>query len=269
MHDPRRHAGGAGSGLFAERFGDGPRLVLAHGFTQTHRIWGGLDADLARERTVVAVDLPGHGGSASVAADLVAGSALLGEAGGSADYLGYSMGARFCLRLALDRPDLVRRLVLVSGTAGIEDAGERTARRRADDALAERLDPRDGGPPADSVRAFVTRWVANPLFGTVPVAANALDERCTASAAGLASSLRLAGTGSQEPLWDRLGDLAPPLLVVTGARDVKFDLLGRRLVAAAGGPATHVVVPDADHAPHLQHPGAVAAAVRAFLDDPG
>ena len=241
-------------------------MVLAHGFTQTHRIWGGVDTDLSGGRTVVAVDLPGHGGSAAVQADLPAGAALLGDAGGRADYLGYSMGARFCLHLALARPDLVRSLVLVSGTAGIDDAGERAERRRADEALAERLDPTDGGVPADTVATFVDRWVADPLFGAVPASSNDVGERRTNSAAGLASSLRLAGTGTQEPLWGRLGGLTVPVLVVTGARDAKFTALGRRLADAVGGPAVHVGIAGADHAPHLQRPAEVADAVRSFLD---
>jgi 2-succinyl-6-hydroxy-2,4-cyclohexadiene-1-carboxylate synthase len=252
--------------LHAETRGEGPRLVLAHGFTQSGRLWGGLDEDLARDHQVVTVDLPGHGGSSGVRADLVEGTDLLGGAGGRADYLGYSMGARFCLHLALTQPGLVRRLVLVSGTAGIDDDAERAQRRRADEVLADRLDPRDGGPPEDSVAEFVDRWVTNPMFGTVPAAANDLDERRRNTASGLASSLRLAGTGTQAPLWSRLGELTMPVLVVTGARDTKFTALGRRLVASIGPTARHVVIDDADHAPHLQHPDAVAEAVRAFLD---
>jgi len=104
------------------------------------------------------------------------------------------------------------------------------------------------------------------MFGDVPALASAVAERCTNTAAGLASSLRLAGTGTQEPLWGRLAGLTLPVLVVTGGRDAKFTDLGRRLVASVGGPATHVVIDGADHAPHLQHPGEVASAVRAFLD---
>ena len=198
-------------------------------------------------------------------ADLWHGAALLGAAGGPGDYLGYSMGARFCLHLALARPDLVRRLVLVSGTAGIDDADERRARRSSDEALARRLDPGDGTPPEDSVATFVDRWVSNPLFGHVPDAATGIDERRRNTSTGLASSLRLAGTGTQEPLWDRLGGLDRPVLVVTGGRDTKFTELGRRLVTTIGPDARLVVVDDADHAPHLQRPDTVAAAVRAFL----
>jgi len=53
--------------------------------------------------------------------------------------------------------------------------------------------------------------------------------------------------------------------VVTGARDSKFTALGRRLVESLDGPVSHVVIDDADHAPHLQRPTEVAAAVRSFL----
>jgi 2-succinyl-6-hydroxy-2,4-cyclohexadiene-1-carboxylate synthase len=255
--------------LHAETRGQGPRLVLGHGFTQSGRVWGGLADDLSRDHEVVTVDLPGHGGSSSVRADLVDGAALLGAVGGAADYLGYSMGARFCLHLALARPDLVRRLVLVSGTAGIVDESERTERRRSDEALADRLDPPQGGTPEDTVVGFVDRWVSNPMFGVVDAAANDLDERRRNTAAGLASSLRLAGTGTQAPLWGRLAELAMPVLVVTGRRDLKFTELGRRMVGSIGPRARHVEIDDADHAPHLQRPHEVAAAVRGFLAERG
>jgi len=260
MSSPALHATVDG-----RRHGPGPRLVTAHGFTQTGRVWGGLSTDLAVDHELLLVDLPGHGGSSEVRADLRASADLLGGVGARADYLGYSMGARYCLHLALARPDLVRRLVLISGTAGIEDPDERAARRSADEALARRLDPDDGSPPEDTVATFVDRWVANPMFGHVADTANGIGERKRNTAAGLASSLRLAGTGTQEPLWDRLGELDLPVLVVTGGRDAKFTDLGRRLVAGIGVDARLVVIDDADHAPHLQRPDPVAAAVRAFL----
>ncbi|MGO8873825.1 MAG: alpha/beta fold hydrolase [Acidimicrobiales bacterium] len=262
----RSHPGRPGTVLHIEWTGDGAPLVLVHGFTQTGRLWGGLDALLAAGRRLGRVDLPGHGGSGEVRAGLPDGAALLGAAGGPGAYLGYSMGARYCLQLAVARPDLVRRLVLVSGTAGIDDADERAARRRADEALAERLDPVGGGPPEDTVATFVDRWVADPLFGEVAPAAQGVAERLRNSAAGLAASLRLAGTGTMEPLWERLGDLAMPVLVVTGGRDGKFTALGSRLAGAVGSGARLVVVGGADHAPHLQRTDEVAAAVREFLE---
>src|SRR5207244_5173075 len=80
---------------------------------------------------------------------------------GPARYVGYSMGGRLCLRLALDRPEVVQRLVLVSASPGIQDDGERAARRDADERLARQIE-RDG---AD---VFLERWIAQPLFATLP-----------------------------------------------------------------------------------------------------
>ena len=242
--------------------GVGARLVLAHGFTQTSRVWGSMDADLARLHQVVAVDMPGHGASSDVASTLVDGALQLAEVGGRAHYLGYSMGARFCLHLALARPDLVNSLVLISGTAGIEDEGERRARRRSDAALADRLDP--GRPSGDAVpiEAFLREWMSNPMFKGVTAEAAGLEERQANTGRGLASSLRLAGAGSQLPLWNLLGRLEMPVLVVTGGVDEKFSALGRRMVDAIGSNATLVVVPGAGHAPHLQRPAVVAGSVR-------
>jgi 2-succinyl-6-hydroxy-2,4-cyclohexadiene-1-carboxylate synthase len=247
--------------------GPGGRLVLAHGFTQSGRVWGTLPDLLVDGRQLVLVDLPGHGASDAIRVDVAEGALLVGDVGGQADYLGYSMGARYCLQLALRRPDLIRRLVLISGTAGIDGVDARAERRRVDEQLADRLDPADGSPAVDTVATFVDRWVANPLFGAVPDDVNGLDERKRNTASGLASSLRLAGTGTQLPVWDRLGELDIPVLVVTGCRDAKFTGLGHRLVDAIGPGARIEVVDGADHAPHLQQPGRVAAAVRHFLAD--
>jgi 2-succinyl-6-hydroxy-2,4-cyclohexadiene-1-carboxylate synthase len=252
--------------LHADTRGSGPRLVLAHGFTQTGRVWGTLDTDLARDHQVVTVDLPGHGRSSTVRAGLIDGALALGRVGGPAAYLGYSMGARFCLHLALARPDLVRSLVLISGTAGIDDEGERRSRRHDDAALAEQLDPSPPGRAPVAVAQFVREWLDRPLFAGVPPDAAGLAERERNTSAGLASSLRLAGTGAQRPLWDELHHLRMPVLVVCGQRDEKFTTLGERMVDCIGRTATLAVVAGAGHAPHLQRPGQVAALVRRHLN---
>jgi 2-succinyl-6-hydroxy-2,4-cyclohexadiene-1-carboxylate synthase len=256
--------------------GDGPPLVLAHGFTQTGRVWGAMDTHLAADHRVIAVDMPGHGRSSAVAASLPQGAELLGRTGGRAAYLGYSMGARFCLHLALAHPELVDALVLISGTAGIDEPEERAARRRADETLAEQLDPGSGpagGSPtgAVTIETFLRGWMENPMFDGIDPEAAGFAARMANTGPGLASSLRSAGTGTQLPLWGRLGRLQMPVLVITGARDQKFTALGARLVEAIGHNATQVVVPDTGHAPHLQQPGEVASVVRAHLvaDPPG
>ncbi len=257
---------GAASVLRAETSGCGPNLVLAHGFTQTGRVWNTMDRDLASDHRVTAVDLPGHGGSSPIAATLPGGSELLGQVGGRAAYLGYSMGARFCLHLALARPDLVESLVLISVTAGIEDADERRERRRSDEALARQLDPEPGsGSAAVPVEVFLRRWMENPMFAGVGPVEGGLEERLTNTGPGLASSLRLAGTGTQQPLWADLSRLEMPVLVITGELDPKFTALGGRLTRAIGPNANHRIVRGAGHAPHLQYPVLVGELVRGHL----
>ena len=248
--------------LHYEVRGHGPRLVMAHGFTQTGRVWGSLDDDLARDHRVVLVDMPGHGESSGVRASLVDGALHLARLGGRATYLGYSMGARFCLHLALACPQLVHSLVLISGTAGIDDPEERRSRRAADAALADQLDPGTSGDAAVPVAVFVRRWLDSPLFAELGRETAGLEERERNTGAGLASSLRLAGTGSQLPLWAKLDRLAMPVLIVTGGRDEKFTALGRRMADAIGANATVAVVPGVGHSPHLQRPDAVAELIR-------
>ncbi len=238
---------------------------MAHGFTQTGRVWGTLDRNLARDHQVVAVDMPGHGDSSGVTATLVDGALQLARVGGPAVYLGYSMGARFCLHLALARPQVVESLVLISGTAGIDDPDQRRARCRADAVLAHQLDPGSSGDAAVPVGDFLRRWMDTPMFAGVGPAAADLGERSRNTGPGLASSLRLAGTGTQLPLWAKLDRLAMPVLVVTGGSDGKFTELGARMVRSIGANATLAVVPDAGHSPHLQRPDEVAGLVRAHL----
>jgi 2-succinyl-6-hydroxy-2,4-cyclohexadiene-1-carboxylate synthase len=244
--------------LHAEVEGVGPRAVLVHGFTQTRRSWGPAGVALANRFEVVRVDAPGHGGSSEIAADVAEGARLIGQVGGWASYVGYSMGARLCLQLAVDAPDLVRSLVLVSGTPGIANDDARRRRRGEDDSRATELE-RVG------LEEFLHRWLSGPLFASLPPAAANLDARRENTVAGLAASLRLAGTGSQEPLWARLRELAMPVLVVAGARDPVFSDRAAAMVDAIGPNAELGVVPDAGHALHLERPATFVAMVEPFL----
>jgi 2-succinyl-6-hydroxy-2,4-cyclohexadiene-1-carboxylate synthase len=198
------------------------------------------------DHEALALDAPGHGAAAETHLDLVEGGAWLAAAGGRATYVGYSMGGRLCLHAALARPDLVRGLVLISATGGIDDERERDERKRADEALADRIE--DIGVPA-----FIDEWLAQPLFAGLDDAAAGRADRLENTAAGLASSLRLAGTGTQLPLWDALHTITVPTLVVAGALDTKFVALGERLAAAIPG-AELAVVDGAGHTVHLEQP---------------
>lgn len=247
--------------LHAEVTGDGPRLVLLHGFTQTARTWGPFANLLAVGRELVRVDLPGHGGSGHLRADLVTTAALVAATGAHGarpyDLLGYSLGGRVALHVAQAWPDGLRRLVLIGATAGIEDPAARAARRARDEGLAVQAE--------EDAEAFVARWVAAPMFAGLPDPA--LDERRRNRGPGLAASLRMAGTGTQEPMWDRLGSVRSPVLCLAGASDIRFARHAQRLARAVPS-GTFSLVPGAGHAAHLAQPALSARLVTRFLDMP-
>jgi 2-succinyl-6-hydroxy-2,4-cyclohexadiene-1-carboxylate synthase len=253
------------TGLHVERIGTGPRLVLVHGFTQSGASWSDLAAALASDHEVVMPDAPGHGRSAGIAAAGVGEAAsLLVEAAGTGHYVGYSMGGRLCLRAALDHPAHFRSLTLVSTTAGIEDEAARGARRLADEALADRLDPPGGAEPALGLVEFLDEWLAGPLFSHLTPVQAGLGARLAGTPAGLAGSLRTVGTGAMAPLWGRLGELAMPVMVVAGAADQRFVGVSARLAGHVDGARLEVVA-GAGHAVPFEQPEAFAALLEGFL----
>lgn len=261
-----------GFSLNVETAGDGPPLVLLHGFTGSAAGWGAF-GDLLRTRfTTVAVDIVGHGQSdtprdldhyemATAAADLVEAVRRAGFE--RAPWFGYSMGGRTALHVALGHPDAVSALLLVGASAGLDCVEDRLARRSADDLLAARIE-RDGLP------AFVDYWENIPLFATQRALPDATREAVRAgrlrnTPGGLANSLRGMGTGAQEALHEHLAQLTMPALVMAGELDRKFVEIGETLAATMPA-ARFATIPGAGHAAQLEQPDAVAREIFAFFD---
>ena len=250
---------------------DRPWLLCLHGFTGSAATWRPFARRFGARFRLALADAPGHGASDApprpAAYDLWRTADRLAEAlerlspGRPAHVLGYSMGGRQALHLALAHGAKVASLVLEGASPGIEDAAERRARREADEALAQRIE-REG------VQAFVDRWQALPLFaGQATMAARRRErlrrERLGQRPEGLAMSLRGAGAGVQDDLWGRLGALGAPLLFVAGGRDERYAAIGRRLAAAVPD-GRLAIVPRAGHSVHLERPLAFCRAVEAF-----
>jgi 2-succinyl-6-hydroxy-2,4-cyclohexadiene-1-carboxylate synthase len=215
-------------------------LVLVHGFTQTPSSWAPV---------VRLVDRPTHAAPIPVRSDFVTTAHALAR--GPATYVGYSQGGRLCLQLALDHPEMVHRLVLVSASPGIADPDARAARAEADERLAREIE-RDG------VDAFLERWLAQPLFATLPRARAGIDERRAANTVeSLTQQLRVLGQGVQPSSWERLPELRMPVLLVVGALDTKYVDIAERMAERIADARVEVVA-DAGHACHLEQPGRVA-----------
>jgi 2-succinyl-6-hydroxy-2,4-cyclohexadiene-1-carboxylate synthase len=215
-------------------------VVFVHGFTQTPASW---------EPVAQRVDAPSRAPTVPMAHDFVAAAHALGM--GRGVYAGYSMGGRLCLQLALDHADLVEQLVLVSASPGIANLAARAARGEADERLAQEIE-RDG------VDAFLERWLAQPLFATLPRDRSGIDERRAHNTVEMLTyQLRVLGQGAQPSNWDRLDELPMPVLLIVGELDAKYVDIARRM-AAAIPQARLEVIAGAGHACHLEQPEAVA-----------
>lgn len=265
-----------GARYFVEQHGDGPPLLLLHGFTGSGRSWQPLFGELARHRRVITVDLPGHGRTVmphdlrrftmqAIATDL---SSLLHELDcPETALLGYSMGGRLALHLALHAPDRFTTLILESASPGLKTMAGRAARAAADEQLA--LDIETAG-----IASFVDRWERLPLFDTQRTRLTAAEHdrlrrgRLSTDPSGLANSLRGMGTGVQPSLWPQLGETAMPVLLIAGEEDAKFAAIAGEMANEMPS-ATLALVPDAGHTVHLEQKQAYLKLLMAWLDDQG
>lgn len=262
---------GDGLRLHIAESGDGPPLVLLHGFTGSTETWTPFRSKFDTAYRVVAIDHAGHGRSSIPSAaeryrlgrfsdDLVRliDSLSLDRV----SLAGYSMGGRAALKFAIDHGDRVAALVLESTSPGIRDAAQRLDRRAFDASLARDLE-RDGIEP------FVDRWERLPLWDSQRNLSDSTRARLRArrlsnDALGLANSLRGAGSGEDSCVLDQASGIHAPVLLIAGALDSKYVELGRLLERSIPGSRLQVVA-NAGHAVHLEKPEAFAAATLDFL----
>jgi len=252
--------------------GEGPSLLLLHGLGGAASNWIELAPELARENRVIAVDLPGHGGSSPLPAlpnlepfaDRV-GLVLRSEAADPAVVVGHSLGCVVALRLAMRSPELVRGLVLVSA-AGI---GSTTRRARYALALSSLVQPgrllapfRDRIAGSRRLRAFVWGPWATPDGTTVSPAATigllegpSLHSDTTSAAAALVE---------EDPRVD-LERVRCPAMLLWGARDPQVPV-GDAFEYARRLRAPLRVVAGAGHLVIAERPEACLDAIGSFLD---
>jgi len=280
--------------------GRGRPVLFLHGFSGSGLSWAGIAGLGSRVRAIVP-DLPGHGTTGwEVEAGAGTGPAGSGNAAGTGnaagagdgptdrrprasvertaddlaaivrglgaervDVVGYSLGARIALRLAVAHPEAVGRLVLEAPSAGIADPAARAARAAADAERARLV-------VSEGVEAFATRWEAEPvLAGEAALPARARERqaaiRRSQTPLGLAASLVYAGQGAMEPLHEALGLITAPTLVIAGAED---PVRARAQEVAAAIPGARLaLVPGAGHAPHLEQPERFHALLFDFLTE--
>lgn len=244
-----------------------PALFL-HGFMGSSADWSDVVERMKGEHYCICVDLPGHGRSVGLGGDYTMErtgrllSDVLDRAGAPhAHVVGYSMGGRTALYFAVVHPERCRSLLLESASPGLSSEAERAARRGADEARALRLETGD-------FREFLAEWYRQPLFETYQHHEGLLERmigsRRSNRPGELARSLRGMGTGSQPSLWDRLDELALPVLACAGALDGKYAEAAERM-AVMMPRARAVVVPGAGHNVHAERPEEFTALLTDFI----
>lgn len=241
--------------------GDGPPIVLSHGFLMDHRMFVPQVAELARTHRVITWDQRGFGDTETDGTDFTYWDAAR-DLYGILDALGIerailagmSQGGYLSLRAALLHPDRVRALVLIDTQSQAEDPQVAAGYRAMLDAWVEH------GPTDE-----LADTIAGLIIGDDPVAA---DWQAIWRAW---PPQRLAAPGrtllGRDDVTDRLEEIDAPSLIVHGRDDQAIPLArAEQLCAALPECRGLVVVDGAAHAPNLTHPDVVNPAIRDFVD---
>lgn len=243
--------------------GDIP-TVLIHGVGSDLTRWDGVAAALLTQGPVVRYDLRGHGTSQKPPGPYSLGDfvsdhvKLMSELRiGRANVVGFSLGGLIAQKIALDHPETVGKLVIISAVAG------RTATQRA--AALERLHAVEKGGPA-LVADGGDRWYTDAFRTEHPGVVRAHLERFRANDPdAYAAAFRVLATTD---LVDELHRISAPTLIMTGSLDVGSPpQMAERMHERIAG-SRLVIVDGVKHAIFEEAPERVAASIGAFLHPP-
>lgn len=265
-------------------------VVFLHGFLGTGEEWTPIMKAISPSARCIAVDLPGHGVS-SIQKDVICESAeepslsveaivdVMGKlfhrfTPRKVTLVGYSMGARIALHMALRCPTKVKGAVILSGSPGLKDALMRKIRKAKDDSKACSL-------IAHGLELFLDNWYSGELWKSLrghPRFKDILASRLQHSDLhALAKVLSDSSVGRQMPLWDDLKNCEVPLRLIIGAKDQKFKSIADKMLQevsqvekSANGKediCKIVEVQNCGHAVHLENPLAFVSAISRFLND--
>ncbi len=239
-------------------------VVCAHGFLGEPEDWRLFAHALGPDYGVSAWALPGHG--APMVECFVEAVRALERAvraqPGPPHLVGYSMGGRVALAVALAASVPLASLTIISASPGLKTGLERTTRAREDDRLADDLERR-------GLELFVRSWYSQPIFASLEsrpaLLRDLLFRRASGDAADRAEALRVLSVGRQPSLWNDLPTLNTRSLFITGVKDAKYCEILARMAGLC--PRARVLrVADAGHLPHLERPEFVCASVREFFE---
>ena len=260
------HKGDSGIVYHGVAAGNGPPLLLLHGFTGHGQSLEPVSRILFKQFSLLAIDLPGHGRTRAIPDPNAKFGEVLADLHDATrrwhahplHMVGYSMGGRVALGFACRFPDAVTSLTLLGASPGIADPAQRHARSALDRDLARYMAETPGG-------VFERYWESLSLFGGgTPSGTSECNQVASRNTRrGWARSLGLLGTGSQPSYWHHLPHLDRPVQLIAGARDNKFRHIAEAMSKHL--PNSRIrTVPHAGHRVHLDNPRATANLVAAW-----
>ncbi len=241
--------------------GMGEPLVLIHGVGMNARAWGPQMAALSAGYRVIAVDMPGHGGSDPLPhgaglRDYVAWAArVIGALGlGPVNVAGHSMGALIATGLAVEYPQMVRRVAVLNGVHRRTPQARAAVEARADEIARGGYD----------IEAPLARWFGAGDGAVRDTVAGWLRE---VSPAGYAAAYAAFARGDDVYAgdWPRI---TCPALVLTGDGDANSTPEMTRTMAASAPQGRAVVIGGHRHMVNLTAPEAVTRALQDWLATP-
>lgn len=247
-----------------------PPVVLLHGFMGAGTDWLPLAELWASQFFCLMPDLPGHGRNTHLPLaqpldfDRVVQGLLTFLQHLQLDrvsLVGYSLGGRIALYAATRFPQKIKALVLESCQAGLTGESKRRDRAEADDRLADLL-------LTQGMESFVEQWYNLDLFGSLKrqphLLAEIKEKRKRNDPYWMAKIIKELSPGQQPSLWNKLGSLPMPALLMAGELDAKYTelvvMMGRQIPEA-----TVEIFPEVGHNIHLEHPEAFSGVVQTFL----
>jgi len=244
-----------GVAIHYEVHGEGPALLLSHGYGASCRMWDGQIGALRDRFRVIVWDMRGHGQSDSPAdaqayseaATVADMQAILGACDvADAVIAGLSLGGYMSLAFHARHPAKTRALMLFDTGPGFRSDSARTAWNARACARADDLDARGFAALGGSDEVKMSRH---------------------RTPAGLARAARGMLTQRDDAVIRSLATIAVPTLVLVGANDANFIAASDYMAVKIPG-ATKVVIADAGHAANLHQPAAFNRAIDAFLTQP-
>lgn len=244
--------------------GRGDPLVLIHGLADDHRAWRRSIPDLMLRRRVILYDLRGHGETTlgnpdgtlrQLGDDLAELMSLIGV--GRADVAGFSLGGTIAMRLAIDHPERVRRLVLVATSSRVGRAAAEWYRERVE--MVERRDPKLRETLDQDTADVYAESAAELEEGLLIRRQSTADPRGYGNACAAMASLNAA------PLDLELPEISAPTLVVASEKDQHCPPKAAQIIAAGIDAARLEIIPSAGHPIPAEKPRELAAFMNSFL----